>query len=245
MLILVPFANILAVAGKKLVEMCFMSGNTHCSVVSEVTRNVCSLKQWGSSLFSFILLLSTTLLCVPDQRLVTRDLEAGCPQSPETLCHQLQLQLLVASCAEIIRQPGQDLVKTGEVFLLHIRSVKMKQIMESDDKLQIVSYPLLSPKVDLCKCVLILTVGCISAMVPRRPPFSDSFISSFTLLLPLLNRSRRLCVFAYVCAFVRACVQVRVGGWVGLFIYLFIFFLGWVHFATDVKILLTTAAAKT
>lgn len=126
MLILVPFANILTVVGKKLVEMCFTSGNTHCSVVSEVTRDVSSLQQRGDRLFTLLLLPSTTLLRVPDQRLVTLDLDAGRPQSPKTLCHQLHLQLLIASRAKIIRQPGQDLVKTGEGFLLHIRSVNMK-----------------------------------------------------------------------------------------------------------------------
>lgn len=55
MLILIPFAKTLTGAGKKHVEMCFTSGNTHCSVVSEVTPDVHRSKQRSDHLFSLIL----------------------------------------------------------------------------------------------------------------------------------------------------------------------------------------------
>lgn len=67
---------------------------------------------------SFLYAKPLTLHCIPDHSLVAAALDAGVPQSPETLGHQLQLQFLIAS-AETIRQSRQDLVKPGEGFLLH------------------------------------------------------------------------------------------------------------------------------
>lgn len=80
---------------------------------------------------------STTPHCVPDRCLVAAALDAGVPLSSETLRYHLQLQLLITSGVETIGQPGQDLVKTGEGFLLDRISVNMRQA-ESDNKLQIV-----------------------------------------------------------------------------------------------------------
>lgn len=67
---------------------------------------------------SFLYAKSSTLHCIPDHSLVAAALDAGVPLSPETLRHQLQLQLLIAG-AEAIGQSGQELVEPSEGFLLH------------------------------------------------------------------------------------------------------------------------------
>lgn len=68
--------------------------------------------------FSVLYAKSLILDYIPDHSLVATALDTGVPLSPETLRHQLQLQLLIAG-AETIRQSGQDLVKPSEGFLLH------------------------------------------------------------------------------------------------------------------------------
>lgn len=93
----------------------------------------CSNGATVSFLFNLAFNSLTPPRCVPDGCLVASALDAGVPLSPETLRHQLQLQLLITSGAEVIRQPGQDLVKTGEGFLFDIISIIMKQV-ESDYK---------------------------------------------------------------------------------------------------------------
>lgn len=95
-----------------------MSGKALWLAVSQAVLGVNSLQQQNNHLFSFFYAKPLTLHSIPDHSLVAAALDTGVPLSPETLGHQLQLQLLITG-AETIRQSRQDLVKPGEGFLLH------------------------------------------------------------------------------------------------------------------------------